>query len=364
MEFILYTYFQILLTFVDLAYNSQLINHSNNISRYGADYGTKWIYFPDDDGEYHYINLTSTENDDNFIRDAMYDEMEFRLYLRLFCFRNDSNSFILLDERGRLANRRDVCYIKNIFILEMPLKIITHGWLSSVDANGVSSIKNAYLETKNVNVMTVDWSYTASSIFYPWAANATKTIGARIASLLDGLNKLYNVTGNQIHLIGHSLGAHVMGIAASTTSSTVHRVTGLDPARPFFEYPPKDDDAKLDSSDANFVDVIHTCGGLLGFEGSIGTADFFPNKGVAPQPGCDNIFKIFEACSHGRSFYYFTESIKYPKSFPAYQCQTWLKFLEHRCVHNGFMGESANGNMSGKYFLKTNSFEPFGLRAN
>lgn len=68
---------------------------------------------------------------------------------------------------------------------------------------------------------------------------------------------------------------------------------GLDPARPFFEYPPQGNFGKLDSTDAEFVDVIHTCGGLLGFESAIGTADFYPNNGIPPQPGCNSIFKIF-----------------------------------------------------------------------
>lgn len=39
-------------------------------------------------------------------------------------------------------------------------------------------------------------------------------------------------------------------------------------------------------TDAKFVDVIHTDGGVFGFPTAIGHADFFPNGGVALQPGC------------------------------------------------------------------------------
>jgi len=35
-----------------------------------------------------------------------------------------------------------------------------------------------------------------------------------------------------------------------------------------------------------FVDVIHTAGGFVGYSDSIGHADFFPNGGKSPQPGC------------------------------------------------------------------------------
>lgn len=61
---------------------------------------------------------------------------------------------------------------------------------------------------------------------------------------------------------------------------------GLDPARPLFEIPDMMDDFKLDYTDAKFVDIIHTCGGVYGYEESHGHADFYPNNGTSPQPGC------------------------------------------------------------------------------
>lgn len=43
---------------------------------------------------------------------------------------------------------------------------------------------------------------------------------------------------------------------------------------------------RLDSSDAEFVDVIHTDAGIFGYPTSIGHVDFYPNNGISPQPGC------------------------------------------------------------------------------
>lgn len=60
--------------------------------------------------------------------------------------------------------------------------------------------------------------------------------------------------------------------------------SALDPAFPGFMTP--DTNIRLSSSDAKFVDVIHTDGGFFGFPYSIGHADFFPNGGIAVQPGC------------------------------------------------------------------------------
>lgn len=61
----------------------------------------------------------------------------------------------------------------------------------------------------------------------------------------------------------------------------------MDPARPDFELPflrnPKD---RLDTGDAKFVDIIHTCAGTAGFVRPIGHVDFYPNGGTFRQPGC------------------------------------------------------------------------------
>ena len=75
----------------------------------------------------------------------------------------------------------------------------------------------------------------------------------------------YGVLDN-IHLVGHSLGAHVMGSAAKEVQrlglGKLRRLTGLDPAYPFFEsedlYP-----WRVDRSDADLVQILHTNSGFL-----------------------------------------------------------------------------------------------------
>ena len=63
---------------------------------------------------------------------------------------------------------------------------------------------------------------------------------------------------------------------------------GLDPAYPLFSM--VNTDQRLDTTDAEFVDVIHTHSGLLitsglSFLDPIGHVDFYPNGGSA-QVGC------------------------------------------------------------------------------
>ena len=58
---------------------------------------------------------------------------------------------------------------------------------------------------------------------------------------------------------------------------------GLDPAGPLF---PDNPVKRMDAADAEFVDVIHTCGNVLGYAEPIGHVDFYPNGGTCIQPGC------------------------------------------------------------------------------
>jgi hypothetical protein len=82
------------------------------------------------------------------------------------------------------------------------------------------------------------------------------------------------------------LGAHVAGNTGEhLRSGRLGRVTGLDPALPGFHLL-TNDKGRLDSTDALFVDIIHSCGGVLGFLQPLGHVDFYPNAGVAIQPGC------------------------------------------------------------------------------
>lgn len=96
------------------------------------------------------------------------------------------------------------------------------------------------------------------------------------------------VSPNNIHVIGHSLGGQVAGIAGqeifSQTGKKVRRITGLDPAAPSFVGEPASN--RLSPDDAKIVTVIHTDGGVFGYLSVCGTIDFFPNGGKPPQPGC------------------------------------------------------------------------------
>lgn len=70
---------------------------------------------------------------------------------------------------------------------------------------------------------------------------------------------------NDVHLIGHSLGAHTAGYAGEKLRGNIGRITGLDPAEPYFQGMPSH--VRLDYTDAQLVDVIHTDGKSIFFLG-------------------------------------------------------------------------------------------------
>lgn len=117
---------------------------------------------------------------------------------------------------------------------------------------------------------------------------------------------------------------------------------------------------RLDESDAHFVDVIHTGGGLYGILDAIGDVDFYPNNGMPTQPGC-GLFD-YDACSHGRSYMYFADSILSNNSFWGHACGSWLGFESGHCTTPSTrMGDAVALGARGHMYLRTSDKEPFGL---
>jgi len=112
-------------------------------------------------------------------------------------------------------------------------------------------------------------------------------VGEYVARFLEFVSSETRISLDDIHVLGHSLGAHVAGYVGNYLSGRLGRITGLDPAGPAYETPYlKNSKDRLDSTDADFVDVIHTCAGSLGFLRPLGHVDFYPNGGTFKQPGC------------------------------------------------------------------------------
>ncbi|XP_017106534.2 vitellogenin-1 [Drosophila bipectinata] len=240
--------------------------------------------------------------------------------------------------------------------------ILATGWTTTV--NGTDTIEvlsKAYNCRGDVNFLAVDAARFVDTL-YTWSAFNTEEIGENMAL---GLVKLLDtIPVENIHLIGHSLGAHIVGAAGrhltKLTGSVIPRITGLDPAKPCFNE--GEVLSGLMRGDAGFVDVIHSNSGVLGKRDPMGDADFYPS-GLDPLPvGCYSV-----VCAHARSWEYYAETV-FPgneRNFLATRCSSLTRLREFRCPGDSIpMGYAVPLTTKGSYFLEVNPTEPYGIHAS
>jgi len=327
------------------------------------DYNKTWIYMPDGDGNPEVAYLVEPPPDtDN--RNGVPDFVQFEYYSSEDSFQTPKISYYWItdDYIFRKRRKRDTWEeMIEKFNPDLDTKILVHGWKSSTQSNSIQSIRGAYAQRGKVNVFAINWRDQADNIYYLKPARYTVQVGRAVAKLIDLLVEEKNANSNRIHLIGHSLGAHIMGYAGSYAKYRVGRITGLDPARPAFEdcIGPEN---HLDATDGDFVDVIHSCAGVLGFRKPIGFVDFYPNGGGAPQPGCSEISQIFTGCSHGRSYEYYAESVNSDKGFYGTLCNSLDDVKGKNCTGSKIlMGDPVSMDARGIYYVKTSNKPSFAL---
>lgn len=103
-------------------------------------------------------------------------------------------------------------------------------------------------------------------------------------------------------------------------------ISGLDPAGPgFYQSAPKN---RLDSSDAKYVQAIHTNAGTLGCTFSVGDSDYWPNGGKT-QAGCA-LIDAAGICSHNRAYKFYAESLG-DNNFLSSQCDSYTRYRSGLC---------------------------------
>ncbi|XP_069316802.1 inactive pancreatic lipase-related protein 1 [Eulemur rufifrons] len=254
------------------------------------------------------------------------------------------------------------------FQMNRKTRFIIHGFIDKGDDSWVTDMCQNMFKVEEVNCICVDWK-KGSQTTYTQAANNVRVVGAQVAQMLKILSTNYSYSLSNVHLIGHSLGAHVAGEAGSRTPG-VGRITGLDPVEASFEGTAEE--VRLDPSDAAFVDVIHTDSAPLipflgfGLNQLVGHLDFFPNGGEN-MPGCkknalsqivdlDGIWagtRDFVACNHLGSYKYYSNSILNPGGFAAYPCASYKSFQSNKCFPCPDQGCPQMGHYADKFAGKT-----------
>ncbi|KAH0547393.1 hypothetical protein KQX54_019099 [Cotesia glomerata] len=284
-------------------------------------------------------------------------DIQYHLYTR----KNPTRPQLLTFEKSSLE--------KSYFEPLNPTVFYIHGYAEQATGDSARAILNAYLKRGKYNVILVEWGRLSAMPWYVTAVKNTRRVGSHVAEMAKWLELNNAIKLPKLHVIGFSLGAEVAGFMGKALGPRkVGRITGLDAAYPL--YMDKGAEGHLAPSDATFVDVIHTDGGIFGFPSPIGHADFYPNDGRPLQPGCTaanfiamgmyRIFRHYIVCSHNRAWRYYVESINNPWGFPATRCLRWRPNLRS-CTwkKDAVMGFATDPRTRGIFYLRTNSRTPF-----
>ncbi|XP_030371270.1 pancreatic lipase-related protein 2-like isoform X2 [Scaptodrosophila lebanonensis] len=264
----------------------------------------------------------------------------------LFTNENSSNAVAIKATENSIRNSK--------FNKDHGTRILIHGWTETYKNDGNFKLTNALLSKSDYNVIAVNWG--DAKLWYGGAFKAVPHTGAKVGAMIKYLHETHGMSLNTLHIIGFSLGAHIAGHAGRTVGpGKVHTIIGLDPAL-FLYYLDKPQD-RLTSSDAFYVECIHTNAGVTGLLEPIGSADFYPNGGQN-QPHC-----LF-GCAHALSITYYVEALIW-NNFGSYHCESYHFARQNNCNHemsNVRMGDPANANVAkGVYWVPVNEFSPYGV---
>ncbi|XP_072253543.1 phospholipase A1 member A isoform X1 [Leuresthes tenuis] len=267
----------------------------------------------------------------------------------------------------------------SFFNISHPTKVIIHGFRAlGSRPSWVKELAQALLRAQDVNVLVVDWVYVAS-FAYNLVVENYREVALQISVLINQMQK-HGCKPESFHFIGVSLGAHVAGFVGTLFEGKIGRITGLDPAGPMFKGADTYD--RLDPSDAQFVDAIHTDSDYFGISIPVGHVDFFLNGGK-DQTGCArsrfaSILVYFPVygyviCDHMRAVHVYMSALKSMCPLMGIPCSSYEDFMKGNCmdcdVFKGtcpVIGLSENSGIDTlpipreqKVFLLTTSSPPF-----
>ncbi|XP_069720832.1 lipase member H isoform X5 [Phaenicophaeus curvirostris] len=179
---------------------------------------------------------------------------------------------------------------------------IIHGYrLTGSAPVWIPDLVQLLLSVEDMNVIVVDWNQGATTLIYSHAAGNCKRVAEVLKKLIDEM-LVDGASLDSLHMIGVSLGAHISGFVGQMFDGALGRITGLDPAGPLYRGKPPSE--RLDPTDAQFVDVIHS---------DIDGLQYFK-------------------CDHQRSVLLFMSSLKQSCNITAYPCGSYRNYRHGKCT--------------------------------
>lgn len=124
---------------------------------------------------------------------------------------------------GTVINKDNVSSV--FFNTSKQTIFIISGWLSSYDDSNPQMVKDAYLQTRDVNIIIVNWS-SISKRSYVTAKYFIRYIGLDVAIFIHFLADNLGLEMDKLGLVGHSLGAHICGVVGYNLNGEADRILG------------------------------------------------------------------------------------------------------------------------------------------
>ncbi|CAH2097390.1 unnamed protein product [Euphydryas editha] len=279
--------------------------------------------------------------------------------LKIIVHRMSENGQIYRKDFPILSAHRSIPKEKNIDLKNKKTVLYAVGFLDSSVFPQSQAVGTAYSK-RGYNVFITE-TFQFLTYIYPKSVRLTRIIGKKIGEFLVKLTE-NGLAAENLELVGASLGSHVVSHAAkyfyAATGKKPSRITGLDPAGPCYRALPKEE--RLDASDADKVDIIHTNIDGFGIAERLGHIDFYANGGEF-QPSDIPYIPCLVICSHVKAIFYWWQAIEHPKKFIGIECDSIQDARLGKCSNTSinYLGAEADFSKPGIYFLPTNNEFPY-----
>lgn len=102
---------------------------------------------------------------------------------------------------------------------------VIHGWRNTYESPMAKTVKDAYLDTRDANVIVVDWSKFSGGD-YITAKFSVTNVGRMIADLIWDMTQELDLNLEMTGMVGHSLGAHVAGVTGRNLEGALSHIIG------------------------------------------------------------------------------------------------------------------------------------------
>lgn len=117
----------------------------------------------------------------------------------------DEREVYFLDETEKIANHPN-------FDKTLSTVIYIHGYDESLVSESTQTVIESYLIRNDHNIILLDWSSLADGNYIIDAAVNVKKVGKYLGKILSQFIQT-GVIIERLHLVGHSMGAHIAGLA-------------------------------------------------------------------------------------------------------------------------------------------------------